>query len=216
MRDSRRLDDVLPLREDWNSDIEQRSDNFMPRNDRPPRRSKWRKDQIVYVRGKDHDEIVRSVSPGIPEQRLMGMGPERDRVENIEPQFRETEMRQDHFHSSERNHPVFHDDPRDQPIGEPLSKKPRPLLSDMEINKLRNRKEASPNTGRMTPPPMLQEGFHNPPFDRGDQPFPHHVDGPFHPNFGPPSREEWGPGFEIPRELMLDHQSEIMIQVVHT
>ena len=203
--------------DDWNSDIDRRMDDFVPRNDRPPPRGKWKKDHIVYVRGKDHDEILNSGGPGISEQRLMGIGSERDRIENIKPQIRETEMNEDHFHPREHVRPVFHDEPWDQPTGEPLPKKPRPLLSDVEINELRNRKGASPNTGRMTPPPILHEGFHDLPYDRGGQPFPHNVDGHFHPNFVPPPpedhRSERTPAFEIPRELMLDHQNEIMIQV---
>ena len=203
--------------DDWNSDIDRRVDNFVPHNDRPPPRGKWKKDHIVYVRGKDHDEILNSGGPGISEQRLMGIGSERDRIENIKPQLRETEMNEDHVHPREHVRPVFHDEPWDQPTGEPLPKKPRPLLSDVEINELRNRKGASPNTGRMTPPPILHEGFHDLPYDRGGQPFPHNVDGHFHPNFVPPPPEdhhsEWTPAFEIPRELMLDHQNEIMIQV---
>ena len=38
--------------DDWNSDIDRRVDNFVPHNDRPPPRGKWKKDHIVYVRGK--------------------------------------------------------------------------------------------------------------------------------------------------------------------
>ena len=220
-------------REDWGSDVEQRSENFVQHDEHPLRQGKWKKGHNVYVRGRDHDEIVRSRSPGIADQRLLGMGPERDRIENreqFEPEFSRVELHQDpefvmreekhgHFLPRERNHPAFHNDPRDQSIGEPVPKKPRPLLSDMEINELRNRKGASPKTGRLTPPPMLQEGFH--PFDRGDHPFPPHIDDHFHPGFGPPPpgvppvehHEEWEPSFEIPRELMLDHESEIMRRV---
>lgn len=205
-------------------------------------------------------EFVRAGSPGMHEKRSRGIGHDRRRVENVEqfePHLSGPEMRQDPefrlreetqrglpFDPRERNHPPvpFHDDPRDQPVGEPLLKKPRPLLSDVEINELRNKKGASPNTGRMTPPPVLQEGFPIHPFDRpigepmdvhphplhADRPFPHERG--FHQNLGPPGPGmpgefrphtppmqqhpgEWAPDFEIPRELMLDHQNEIMIQV---
>ena len=194
-----------------------------------------------------HDEFVRAGSPGMHENRSRGIGPERRRVEKVEefephltgpeirpdPDFRLREETQSKFDPRVRNNPPssFHDDPRDQPVGEPLPKKPRPLLTDVEISELRNRKGASPNTGRMTPPPILQEGFVDHPFDRPmrepmDVP-PHrlHSDHPFAREYGmpgefkprtPPMQQgpgEWTPGFEIPRELMLDRQSEIMIQV---
>ena len=243
--------DSSPFREDWNSDVEQRNEKFIPRDERPLRHGKWRRDQTVqYVRGSDHDKLVRAGSPGIPEQRFRGVDHERERLENMEqfePQFSGPEMHQDreflmreeqhgqfvqkHFPPREHNLPAFHDDPRDPPVGEPLPKKPRPLLSDVEINELRNRKGASPNTGRMTPPPMLREGFQDHSFDR-DQPFPPHIDQAFHPSFGPPPpgvqgeigthtppvehHGEWAPGFEIPRELMLDHENEIMRQVQYS
>lgn len=204
------------------------------------------------------DEFVRAGSPGVHEKRSRAIGHDRRRVESMEqfephlsgpemrqdPEFRLREETQRGFDPREHNHPPlpFHDDPRDQPVGEPLLKKPRPLLSDIEINELRNKKGASPNTGRMTPPPVLQEGFPNHPFDRpiGEpidiHPHPLHADHPFprersfHQNLGPPATGmpgefrphtppmqqhpgEWAPGFEIPRELMLDRQNEIMIQV---
>ena len=206
-----------------------------------------------------HDEFVRAGSPGMHENRSRGIGPERRRVEKAEefeprltgpemrpdPDFQLREETQSKFDPRVRNHPPgpFHDDPRDQPVGEPLPKKPRPLLTDVEISELRNRKGASPNTGRMTPPPILQEGFIDHPFDRpmrepmdvpphllhGDHPFAR--DHSFHQNLGPPGPGmpgefrphtppmqqcpgEWTPDFEIPRELMLDRQSEIMIQVL--
>ena len=230
--------DSSSFREDWNSDVERRNESFMPHDEPRLRRGKWRRGQTVYVRGSDHDEIVRARSPGIAEKRLRHAAHERDRFENmehIEPPFSRAEIHQDpefrmreekHFLPQEHNPPAFHNDPREQPIGEPLPKKPRPLLSDMEINELRNRKGASPNTGRMTPPPMLQEGFQTHPLDRGELPFPGHADGPFHSNLGPPPHGEfgthtppvehpveWTPAFEIPRELKLDHENEIMRRV---
>lgn len=228
--------------------------------ERPPARDRlaakeFRGDESpVHIR----DEFVRAGSPKMHENRSRGIGHERRRVEKAEqfeprltgpemrpdPDFRLREETQSKFDPRIRNHPpvTFHDDPRDQPVGEPLPKKPRPLLSDVEISELRNRQGASPNTGRMTPPPILQEGFVDHPFDRpirepmdvpphplhGDHPFAR--DHSFHQNLGPPGPGmpgefrphtppmqqcpgEWTPGFEIPRELMLDHQSEIMIQV---
>ena len=227
--------DSSPFREDWNSDVEHRNESFRPHDEPPLRRGKWRRGQTVYVRGSDHDEIVRARSPGIAEKRLRHAGHERDRIENmehIEPPFARAEIHPDHefrmreekrFLPREHNPPAFRNDPREQPVGEPLPKKPRPLLSDTEINELRNRKGASPNTGRMTPPPMLH------PLDRGEPPFPAHADGHFHPDFGPPPHgamgefgthappvehpAEWTPAFEIPRELKLDHENEIMRRV---
>lgn len=202
------------------------------------------------------DEFVRAGSPGLHENRSRGIGPERRREEEeFEPRLTGPEMRPDpdfqfreetqtDFDPRVRKHPPssFHDDPRDQPVGEPLPKKPRPLLTDVEISELRNRKGASPNTGRMTPPPIFQEAFVDHSFDRpvrepmdvpphllhGDHPFAR--DHSFHQNLGPsgpgmpgefrphtpPMQQgpgEWTPGFEIPRELKLDRQSEIMIQV---
>lgn len=232
---------VDSFRGDWNSDVEYRDENFRPHSEPPPRRGKWRRGKTVYVRGSDHDEIMRARSPGIAEHRVRGMDQERDRLDNMEPQFPGREIHQDpdfrmreekHFHPREQNHPAFRNDSRDLPEGEPLPKKPRPLLSDMEINELRNRKGASPNTGRKTPPLMLQEGFGNSPPDSGEHPFPHHVDDPFHPGFGPPPHGlphdypmhgppeehggEWVSGFEIPRELMLDHENEIMRRVKYS
>lgn len=224
--------------------------------ERPPPRERplardFRNDETpMHVR----DEFLRAGSPGMHENRSRGSGPERRRVEKaeqFEPRLTGPEMRPDpdfrlreETQSRVRNHPPssFHDDPRDQPVGEPLPKKPRPLLTDVEISELRNRKGASPNTGTMTPPQILQEGFVDHPFDRPmrepiDVP-PHllHSDHPFardhgfHQNLGPPGPGmpgefrphtppmqqgpgEWTPDFEIPRELMLDRQSEIMIQV---
>ena len=284
-----------PFRDDWNSDLRQRNEKFMPRDEHLINQGNWRRDPAKFpsegdqsrpgipgpegppmrdrlvakdFRGDENpmygrDEFVRAGSPGMHEKRSRGSGRERERFEKVErfkPHLSGQEMQQDpefrlreeahgkfgpkHFDPREINHPPvpFHDDPRDQPVGEPLSKKPRPLLSDVEINELRNKKGASPNTGRMTPPPVFQEGFHNHPFDRPVRepmdihPHPLNAEHPlprehsFNQNFGPPGPGvrsefrphtppmqqhpgEWTPGFEIPRELMLDHQSEIMRQV---
>lgn len=286
----RQVEDIPPFRNDWNSDLKQRNENVVPRDEHPLNPDRWQGDSSEFVRGIDQsklgiavperpsprdrpqtrefsgdetpmhirDAFVRAGSPGMHENRSRGGGPERRRVEKAEqfeprltgpemrpdPDFRVREETQSEFDPRHRNHAPssFHDDPRDQPFGEPLPKKPRPLLTDVEISELRNRKGASPNTGRMTPPPILQEGFGDHPFDRQmrepmDVP-PHllHSDHPFsldhglHQNLGPPGPGmrgefrphtppmqqgpgEWTPGFEIPRELMLDRQSEIMIQV---
>ena len=286
----RQVEDIPPSRDDWNSDLIQRNENFVPHNEHLLNPDKWQGDSSEFVRGIDQsrlgmavperppprdrplakdfrgdetpmhvrDEFVRAGSPGMHENRSRGIGPERRRVEKAEqfeprltgpemrpdPDFRLREETKSKFDPRVHNNPPssFHDDPRDQPVGEPLSKKPRPLLTDVEISELRNRKGASPNTGRMTPPPILQEGFVDHPFDRpmreptdvpphllqGDHPFAH--DQSFHQNLGPPGPGmpgefrphtppmqqypgEWTPNFEIPRELMLDRQSEIMIQV---
>ena len=286
----RQVEDIPPFRNDWNSDLKQRNENFVPRDEHLLNPDKWQRDSSEFGRGIDQsrlgmavperppprdrpqarefsgdetpmhirDEFVRAESPGMHENRSRGSGPERRRVEKAElfeprltgpeirpdPDFRLREETQSEFDLRHRNHAPgsFHDDPRDQPVGEPLPKKPRPLLTDVEISELRNRKGASPNTGRMTPPPILQEGFVDHPFDRpmrepmdvpphllhSDHPFAH--DHGFHQNLGapgpgmrgefrphtPPMQQgpgEWTPGFEIPRELMLDRQSEIMIQV---
>ena len=246
----RQVEDIPPFRDDWNSDLKQRNEKFVPHlavTERPPPRERppareFRGDETpVHIR----DEFVRAGSPGIHENRSRKIGRERrrgERAEQFEPRPTGTEIRPDpdfllreetqsKFDPRVRNHPPssFHDDPRDQPVGEPISKKPRPLLTDVEISELRNRKGASPNTGRMTPPLIPQEGFVDHPFDRpGDHPFGR--DQNFHQSLGPPGPGmqgefrphtppmqqcpgEWTPGFEIPRELMLDHQSEIMIQV---
>ena len=233
-------DSSSSFRGDWNSDVEHRDENFRPRDEPRLRHGKRRRGrgQTVYVRGRDHDEIMRSRSPGIAEQRVMDIVHERDRVESMEPSmeprfagpeiFQDPEFRireEKHLDLSENNHPPFHSDPREQHIGEPHPKKPRPLLSDMEINELRNRKGASPNAGRMTPPHLPPEGFLGHPLERGEElpVFDPHMDGPFHPDLGPAPHGEFGPpiehhgmwehGFEIPRELMLDRQNEIMRRV---
>lgn len=252
--------EVTPsFRDDWNSELKQRNDNFMPHDEHP---GHWRRDPTEFVRGNDQSrpgmagperppvrdrlaargddspmhvrgEFVREGSPGMHEQRLKGIGLERERIENMErfepqsnlrpePEFRLREETQSQFDPREMKHPPgpFHDDPRDQLVGgEPLSKKPRPLLSDVEINELRNRKGESPMREPMDvhPHPL-----------HADHPFPREHS--FQQNFGPPAPGmrgefrphtpplqphpgEWTPGFEIPRELMLDHRNEIMIQV---
>lgn len=183
------------------------------------------------------DEFVRMGSPGMHEERPRGNGCEREQYENVErfkPHQSSQGMLQDpdfQFREEVHGHPSvpFHDDPRDRPVGEPLSKKPRPLLSDVEITELRNRKGALPNTGRMTPPPVFHEGFLGEPMDIHSHPMDAEHPSPRDHSFGPPGpgirREfrphtppmeqhpgEWTPGFEIPRELMLDHQNEIMRQ----
>ena len=184
------------------------------------------------------EEFVRKGSPGIREERPRGNGYEREQYENVEhfkPHQSSHEMQQDpdfQFREEVRGHPPvpFHDDPRERHLGEPLSKKPRPLLSDVEITELRNRKGALPNTGRMTPPPVFHEGFLGEPMDIHPHPMDAEHPLPRDHNFGPqgpgmrrefrprtPPRQqhpgEWTPGFEIPRELMLDRQNEIMRQV---
>lgn len=262
--DDRQVEGIPPFRDNWNrrqdpTEFGRENDQFRPGMggpERPPVRDRlavkdFRGDESpLHVR----DDFVRAGSPGLHEKRTRGIGHDRRGAENMEhfeprpsgpemrqdPEFRLREETQRGFDSREHNLPPvpFHDDPRDQPVGEPLSKKPRPLLSDVEINELRNRKGASPNTGRMTPPPVLQEGFPNHPFDRPMDVHPHplHSEGPFphehsfYQNQGPPGPGmpgelrphtpplqqhpgEWAPGFEIPRELKLDHQNEIMMQV---
>ncbi|XP_015776112.1 PREDICTED: pre-mRNA cleavage complex 2 protein Pcf11-like, partial [Acropora digitifera] len=216
-----RPSDSSSFRQDWNSEIDHGDENFRPHDEPGLRYGKRRRGrgQTVYVRGSDHDKMIRARSPGIGEQRRREIVHERDRVEILEPmeaQFAGPEIYPDpEFRIREEKH--F--DPREPHIGEPHSKKPRPLLSDMEITELRNRKGGSPNSGRMTPPPF-QEGFHGYPLDRGEEPFDPHLDDPFRADFAPPPHGEFGPpiephgmwehGFEIPRELMLDHENEIM------
>ena len=219
-----RPSDSSSFRQDWNSEIDHGDENFRPHDEPGLRYGKRRRGrgQTVYVRGSDHDKMIRARSPGIGEPRRREIVHERDRVETLEPmepQFAGPEIYPDpEFRIREEKH--F--DPREPHIGEPHSKKPRPLLSDMEITELRNRKGASPNSGRMTPPPF-QEGFHGYPLDRGEEPFDPHLDDPFRADFAPPPHGEFGPpiephgmwehGFEIPRELMLDHENEIMRRV---
>ncbi|XP_078371534.1 uncharacterized protein LOC144655193 [Oculina patagonica] len=256
----RQVEETPPFRDNWSSERGKGRGNDQSRPgmggpERPPVRDRLAPKDFRGGESPMHnrDEFIRAGSPGMHEKRSRGIGQDRRRVENVEhfsgpemredPEFRLREEMQRGFDPRERNHPPvpFHDDPRDQPVGEPLLKKPRPLLSDVEINELRNKKGASPNTGRMTPPPVLQEGFPIHPFERpiGEpmdvHPHPLHAEHPFprehgfHQNLGPPGSGmpgefrphtppmqqhpgEWAPGFEIPRELMLDRQNEIMIQ----
>ena len=206
------------------------------------------------------EDFVRAGSPGMLGPRFRPIGPDRERTDNLgqfdhhfvgpDPEHLRREDSRRQFEprpfgplNADRPMPSFRNDPWDKPHpDEPLAKKPRPLLSDVEINVLRGRRGTSPNRGSMSQP-MSQDGFHNCPLDRpvqepmevhlpaDEHPFAHHPEGPlihgppernFHRDFGgefrphtPPldPHQEWSPGFEIPRELMLDRQSEIMRQV---
>ena len=123
---------------------------------------------------------------------------------------------------------------------EPLQKKPKPLMPEHELGN-RGPRHRSPPRGRGTRPlhmlpgdfprpepfdfdefephgrrprpPLHPENYHQPPGVMEGPP-PHHPFPEEHGDFpSPPVRNEAGPLFDIPKELLLDQQGEIARQV---